>query len=515
MSFCPLLPHKLLLYRYTHILVWCQKETSSSAFNNNNIDFVRLVLRKEMESNSATVKFSCCWPKKHTTIITITTANCDTMSSHEAADNQPPSQQQREKEKKTSPELSSEAQRAIEALWGLKRATFHLIKHSENHTYLVKEEKEEGETPEAADIKKGGSEEEEEGEGEGGSSRYIIRLTPQDHRSRQAIQAELDYILLLHSSLPQTTNGDDEAPGVRLCRPIPLAASTTPHQNHHNNHSYIGTVAPYAADPEKKEWFVVLFEHAQGRGVIEEWIGLKDEGIIAAWGRSLGQMHHAIASQSSSSHGDGSWDQMAMGIPQWNQTHGGAADIETIQARAQAGHDTSKLLSTIWHEKLVPFLASCGAPHASVYGVIHGDLNPSNFWSEKVTHQQKQQQQEKLWVFDFDQVHHNWFGFELGVILQMVQFFEEMKWAEGFDGDKFTEIFLAAYREAYPPMAEAGHMEPDKLEGWQLYRDFFQAAVAVDILFQVQEKGKQFEDSIVSFCRILAERFTKKRHALS
>ncbi len=428
------------------------------------------------------------------------------MSSQESADNQPPpSQQQREKEKK--PELSSEAQRAIEVLWGLKRATFHLIKHSENHTYLVKEEEEEeekeGRTPEAADssIKKCSEEER-------GSSRYIIRLTPQDHRSRQAIQAELNYILLLHSSLPQTTNG------VRLCRPIPLAASTTPHHhNHHNNnHSYIGTVAPYAADPEKKEWFVVLFEHAQGRGVIEEWIGLKDEGIIAAWGRSLGQMHHAIASQSSSSsHGDGRWDQMAMGIPQWNQTHGGAAHIETIQARAQAGHNTSQLLSTIWHEKLAPFLASCGAPHASVYGVIHGDLNPSNFWSEKVTsHHHHQQQQEKLWVFDFDQVHHNWFGFELGMILQMVRFFEEMKWADGFDGDKFTEIFLAAYREAYPPMAEAGHMEPEKLEGWQLYREFFQAAVAVDILFQVQEKGKQFEDSIVSFCRILAERFTKR-----
>jgi Ser/Thr protein kinase RdoA (MazF antagonist) len=379
--------------------------------------------------------------------------------------------------------LSREGEKAIELLWGLKLTTFKLLKHSENHTYLVTAQKDESGTQQ---------------------QRYIVRLTPQDHRSRKAIQAELDFILLLHRS----------GAAVNVCTPIPLATEVG---------QFIGETTPYQ---DHKKFFTVLFKHAHGRGVTDQWLGLRDYGIIAAWGQTLGEMHRAASVKGGNAE---SWEQMAKDIPDCNQTHGGATDIKTIQSRAEAGHETSQFLLRVWKERIAPFLASCAEPHDSVYGVIHGDLNISNFFAEELSEPEPEEKGTtkrereltgigsqgqllpRIWLFDFDQVHHNWFGFELGVVLQMVQLFVDKNgWGgkpiEGFDPDRFREVFLAAYRAAFPAMVEAGHLEPRMLKGVELYREFYQASVAVDILFQA-EAGKRFDTFITSFCQLLVDRF--------
>jgi len=365
------------------------------------------------------------------------------------------------------PMLSAEVQKRIGDLWALKDTTFHLIKHSENHTYLIKE-----------------------GESEN-AKRHILRLTPHDHRSQAAVEAELEFTLLVDAAIQPKTHST-----VRICRPIPLVAPSS--------NRYLAITKAYADKGDERDWYTVLFEHAEGRGCVDKWLGLHNEGIVEAWGRSLGQMHQAIAIKGGDA---GRWDAMSKQLPTWDETHLGAATIEKIRTRAKEGVDTAQMLEKAWEEKLNPFLTSLGEQKPTLYGVVHGDLNVSNFWAETLN---EGDHQERIWVFDFDQTQRNWFGFELGLVLNMVAFFNDIKWGDGFDGEKFKEVFLKAYAQSYPPMVEAGHLEPHMLKGWELQREFFEAAVASDVLYQVEKDGRHYEDSITSFCRIIVERFRKK-----
>jgi len=369
--------------------------------------------------------------------------------------------------------ISTEGIKQICNAWGLSDCTVKLIKQSENHTYLVQETQEEGDNKSSHKC-------------------FILRLTPQDHRSQKAIQAELDYINLIHrSNVP-----------LHLCVPIPLCGSNA------NEEEFIALVTPYEAEAEKnKEWFAVLFEHAKGSAVLEKWRGLTNDSIIAALGQALARLHQAVSIKGGNPE---KWTQMEKDIPQCSETHGGGTNIERIKSRAEAGHEASKILLSIWESKLSPFLTSCGEKHDSVYGVIHGDLNVSNYFAEESTEADRL---PTLWIFDFDQAHHNFFGFDIAVVLQMVRFFEEdglgLGEIEGFNADRFRDTFLTAYRGVFPAMVEAGHMEPHMLMGFELYREFFHAAVAVDILFQA-ENGKVFENSITAFCEVVVKRFQSK-----
>eukprot|EP01102_Stenamoeba_stenopodia_P012389 TRINITY_DN3908_c0_g1_i1.p1 TRINITY_DN3908_c0_g1~~TRINITY_DN3908_c0_g1_i1.p1 ORF type:complete len:415 (-),score=102.01 TRINITY_DN3908_c0_g1_i1:181-1425(-) len=397
---------------------------------------------------------------------------------------------------KPLPTITDEAQRAIEKAWGLKDngCSFKCIKHSENHTYVVEE---------------GGSDDSSPSQ----LRRFILRLTPEDHRSRQSIEAELNFVLLVARSA---------SPHLRLCCPLPIVST--------DNNNYIATLQPYEHDTKGDEdnndstksavhhYYGVLFEHAEGTSAVDEWKGMVDEGIIASWGRSLGEFHETITRVKRSD--PETWrEKVEKHTPQWHQTHGGGADIPTIEARAEAGHETSKMLLRVWRQRVEPFLRSCddafvgGGNKDAVYGVIHGDLNVSNFFvQETAASSSTSTALPKLWLFDFDQVHHNWFGFDLGVVLQGVQFFEDMKWidASRYRPERFRELFLTHYREANPEMVAAGHTEPEMLRGFEVFREFFHTAIAVDVLFKAQSGAKQFEASITGFCELLVKRFDSK-----
>jgi len=144
-------------------------------------------------------------------------------------------------------------------------------------------------------------------------------------------------------------------------------------------------------------------------------------------------------------------------------------------------------------------LKSCGEPNNATFGVIHGDLNVSNFYAKD----------NILWIFDFDQAHKNWFGFDIGVVLRMSRFFDESGIAPGFNGDRFRKIFLDAYTDTATGMVKSGHLKEDILAGFELYREFAHTAVAVYILFQAQN-GKQFETAIISFCELIQKGFQYK-----
>jgi len=406
-----------------------------------------------------------------------------------------------------TPEIVAETQREIERLWGLQsnRCSFKCIKHSENHTYLITEESKEGE---------GGS----------SSRRFILRLTPDDHRKQEAIEAELNFVLRVARESEKLCQQPQQQHVFRLCCPIPTISDSS---------SYLAVLNPYgdsshSGNDDKKvteKWFASVFEHAKGSSATDEWKGMVDEGIIASWGRSLGEFHDSIVRAKRSNPVE--WHStVEFHIPEWFETHGGGASVQVLEERGQVlGDEKSKLLFNVWKTRVEPFLASLGDKNSNdaIYGVIHGDLNVSNFFSETLTSTTKTDGANpsaessgdslpRLWLFDFDQAHHNWFGFDLGVVLQGVQFFEDMKWIDPsrYNPTRFREIFLREYRKANPAMVAAGHTEPEMLKGFEEYREFFHTAIAVDLLFKAKTAVRQVEPSIVGFCELLAQRFISK-----
>jgi Ser/Thr protein kinase RdoA (MazF antagonist) len=351
-------------------------------------------------------------------------------------------------------EITDDARKMIADLWGLPRITLKVIKQSENHSCFV----------DTAD------------------KRYILRLTPQDHRSLEAIHAEIDYILLIALSHPY----------IHLCKPIPLTSKQEEH---------VGLITPYADN--NNQWHAVMFEHAKGSDVIQQWRGLTDDHIIAAHGQLLAKMHQAIMQKGNNPK---KWSKMEKDVPAWDQTHGGCSNIEKrVRPRAESGNKTCQMLIKLWEDKVFPFIRSCGTPNDTVFGVIHGDANLTNIFAEDTNSTEL----PTLWLFDFDQMHHNWFGFDLGVILHQLHYFEEHLFGqfdiEGFEANRFRKVFLDGYRQV---AGDVPYLEPRQVEGFELFVEFCHTCLAVDVGFQV-ENGKQFEASITGICELLVKRFHK------
>ena len=368
----------------------------------------------------------------------------------------------------TTCSLSQNSINTINKLWGFENSTQTVIKQSENHTYLVKDNSEQS---------------------------YILRLTPKHHRSVKSIWAELEYLNLIHDQAKLHSQDDKYA--LNVCPPIAKKV------NENGEFLLIAELEePYETDKEKV-WYGVLFEYAQGNSVVDKWIGLTDDSMIVAIGDAMGRLHKIISEKAGNPE---RWDEMAKYIPEISGTHNGACDLNRIRERAQKDHEISKTLIQIYDAELAEFLKSHPIDSEN-YGIVHGDINVSNYFAKV------QPEGTKLWIFDFDQVHNNYFGHELGVVLHTVTFFENdglgIGKIEGFDGDRFRELFLNAYKNAYPPMAK--YLDVESLKKFELLRAFYHTSIAADILYLKTEnpESKNFEEAIIGFCQIVVDKFIK------
>ncbi|KAL9645296.1 hypothetical protein ABK040_002496 [Willaertia magna] len=401
--------------------------------------------------------------------------------------------------------LSENTLNQIKELWGFSNPlTCKLIKQSENHTFLIEEEENNNE-----------------------NNKFILRLTPNDHRELSALQSEINYITLIHQFITKNysnNNGNsNNINTLHICTPIPLKSAVN-HMNQEINQKeeeeYIAIInQPYGEtttlnnNENVKFYYAVLFNHAKGSGVLDKWCGLTNSKIIKALGHALGQLHVAISQRCNLSEEE--WKlRVANHVPLCEETHGGATKIERIEKRANEGHEPSQFLLQIWNSKLKTFLEqTCGdKSNRMTFGVNHGDLNISNFFAEFLNNNENSNL-PNIYVFDFDQIQHNFFGFDIGVILQSVKFFEDdglgIGKIEGFNPEQYRKDFLDAYKESNPNLVKEGHLSEEMLEGFILYREFYHAGVAVDILFQSQN-GKEFEAAIIGFCEIVVKRLRNK-----
>jgi len=184
-----------------------------------------------------------------------------------------------------------------------------------------------------------------------------LRLSPQAYRTRQAIEAELEFVTFLKSSRCDVA-GPTPSMKRELLHAIPLSDG---------------------------EVYAVAFE--QARGEPQQWgTDEHNRGILRSRGAALGRIHRAAKSFRPEKQPRIHWRE----------------DDLFRNPRQVLGNDD--VMSE--YEAVMRWLSSRPST-AENYGMIHGDLNTSNC----------REQKGRVIVFDFDDCCYHWFAFDLAVAM--------------------------------------------------------------------------------------------------
>lgn len=135
-----------------------------------------------------------------------------------------------------------------------------------------------------------------------------------------------------------------------------------------------GPVEPGLAVSEDGGTIVTVTRFAEGAPVVfTEWKWANDEAMVVEQGRWMAQLHEA-SRRFAVEHAD-----VAARIQMWDQVHQGILD---------GAKNTPPI-----------------EPTPETFGVIHGDVNPSNFYFDEAA--------GRIDVFDFDQTQRCWFLYDL------------------------------------------------------------------------------------------------------
>ncbi len=242
------------------------------------------------------------------------------------------------------------------------------------------------------DLDKQGSFESYVFEFEREGKQYILKLTHSLHRTPELVEGEVDWVLYLADH------------GVSVCRPIPSSAG-----------HMIEVIDGSSVVPLGDDYFIAYaFEKVPGRGTKrEDW----NDEIIAVWGRTLGRIHRATREYhpASEKFRRFHWD-----------TDPGLNKFDCLAAQP-------KIIDR-WQEtfeRLRSFPVD-----ESGYGLIHSDLHHGNFLLSD----------GRLHVFDCDDCHYGWLGFDI-----MIPLFYVMRDAEVDPDDveyarHYMDRFLSGYR---------------------------------------------------------------------
>jgi len=216
----------------------------------------------------------------------------------------------------------------------------------------------------------------------------IVRVTPDPKQEyRERINLEVTLLTFLSTSYPH----------LQACRPIPTI----------NNKHYL----------IDKDNIIAVYEYAKGSPVVwDQFIWLKDKNLIFAWGKWLGEFHAASRLFSVKNP-----EIAAKAIP-WTKLHKGV--MEGVEVHP----DDEKVKNDPRH-----------------YGLLHGDVNVSNFFYDTNT--------QKLSVFDWDQIQSGWFLYDVSLPIFGVCMLHGAGSPDGtrvdFADEKvFTDQLVAGYESA-------------------------------------------------------------------
>jgi len=164
--------------------------------------------------------------------------------------------------------------------------------------------------------------------------------------------------------------------------------------------------SPYAVEGDL---VVVVSEFAKGAPVVwGDYKWLTDKVLVEAWGKWLGDFHVA-SKRFSKEH-----PEIASLVRPWTDLHLG------VMKGAHVDPQDQKLVTDPDH-----------------YGILHGDLNVSNFFYESDA--------KLLHVFDWDQIQASWFLYDLAQGIFGAHRVARTEKAHAADEDRFMDWMVAGY----------------------------------------------------------------------
>jgi len=304
---------------------------------------------------------------------------------------------------------------------------------------------------------------------------WILRITPDDHRNSEEIKAELTFMSILTR----------ENSNLNICDAI---------RNEHGD--LFVSVTPYE---DGKKWWAAVFNFAKGSS--DGFDVLANYEAVEEWGRCTGRMHKISSKYGCDSANTDSeeWKQILSAVPNWDQTHFGALSPSRIEELGKLS-DKGAEVAADW-KGLLERLNSIPKTSNS-FGVVHGDLNLSNFFVEKG-------EQLRLWLFDFDQIQTNYFGCDIAVAITGARFLYKFGWAGkplNFDISKYEESFLRGYESEYQKV------DRDELDIFVDWRELYNTSISLDILDKIANNKEEFDESISSFVKLLVDRYPSRNH---
>lgn len=177
------------------------------------------------------------------------------------------------------------------------------------------------------------------------------------------------------------------------------------------------------------------------------YVWMTDDAHVSALGRWLARLH-ALSREFARERPD-----LAAAARRWDDLHGGILrGVDSLLADADAADDPAR------------------------FGLIHGDVNPSNYYFDDAA--------GMLWVFDWDQLQRAWFLYDVAQPIWGVALLSgagspvDRKPVPEADVDRFTHILVDAYeRESNGPRVDRAELQRMVLLRRELYARFCARAV--------------------------------------
>ncbi|WP_169907551.1 phosphotransferase enzyme family protein [Priestia abyssalis] len=256
-----------------------------------------------------------------------------------------------------------------------------------------------------------------------GENSYVLRLTHSSHRSREQVEAELDWILFLKRK------------GVEVAAPV-LSAR--------------GQLLERLTVPEG-EFIVSLFEKAPGCLIRVDDDLQFHESLFSQWGEMIGKMHNATRAYTPRAGVNKRMD--------WQEEELGTA-WRIAEKEPFLADKIEKLLKQI---QILPV-------NENVYGLIHTDVHSGNFFFDG----------ETMTIFDFDDCCYHWFINDLAIPLFYSSFYRHPK--DEQERQKFARRFFRSFLVGYFRHFELDEWWLEKLPLFLMFRDItFYAALRLKL----------------------------------
>lgn len=316
----------------------------------------------------------------------------------------------------------------------------------------------------------------------------FARVGPDQHQKLDHVKAEMFFLRTM------SEKGVDS-----VCSPVHdnpvsfMSRNTTPNDSNSSTCS-----SSDATENGGTLFHVVVFRAARGDPALgKDGFGpVCAPDLVAAEGRWLAKLHLASSSLSDSE------VELCSSRWRWDQVHNSilARGVDILAGDAYAN-------ALLEYSETFDYVSQLPTS-SDVYGLIHGDLNVSNFFVERTVtaagdegdnnDEVKEEQQTnggttpstRIDVFDWDQMQFGWFAYDVAIVLfsaQNIGVLFDVPELQGDNLEAYNKCFLEAYEEVRP----LSNLEKEWLPRFITLREQFYLLYAVKTLRDVEKDASK------------------------